>query len=164
MKRVWHRTHVRFGKSTVKSFNDGYKKEVVLQPDDIFYIDVGPVWDGIEGDAGRTFVVGNDPKKLKIARDVEILFSEVREHWLQTHAKGTALLSHAQKLTEKMGYILHPSYVQGHRLSEFPHYLLYSKDSLYNFDATPSSARWVLEFQICDPQMQYGAFYEDLLV
>ncbi len=163
VKKFWHKTHIRFGESTVKSFLDPYAENVVLKQDDIFYVDVGPIWDGIEGDCGKTFVVGSDPEKIKISKDVEILFNKVKEFWLTEKPEGVALLKYAQIQTLEMGYLLHPSYVKGHRLSEFPH-AIYSKNSLYDFQATPSPARWVLEFQICNPEMSYGAFYEDLLI
>ncbi len=163
VRKFWHQTHIRFGKSTVKSFKDSYDDNIVLQENDIFFIDIGPVWNGIEGDCGKTFVLGDDPQKLKIASDVEVLFNDVREYWQQKKAPGKDLLNYAETCTEKMGYVLHPSYVKGHRLSEFSHFL-YSKSALYDLEAVPSSARWVLEFQICDKSMQYGAFYEDLLL
>src|SRR3989338_5264184 len=35
VKKFWHRTHIRFGKSTVLSFEDSYRENVTLQEDDI---------------------------------------------------------------------------------------------------------------------------------
>ena len=40
---------VQFGSSTVLSFKDPYRENVVLKEDDIFFLDFGPVWDGVEG-------------------------------------------------------------------------------------------------------------------
>ena len=61
-----------------------------------------------------------------------------------------------------MNYLLEPSYVKGHRLSEFSH-LKYTSLSLFDLDFIPSSERWILELQICDPSLKFGAVYEDLL-
>lgn len=162
VKKFWHRTYIRFGKSTVLGFDDAYHENVILQEDDIFYIDIGPVWDDIEADCGKTFVIGSDPKKLKIASDVEKLFYDVRDYWRVKQESGLQLLKYAETITEKMGYVLHPSYVKGHRLSEFSH-VSYTKAQTLDLNFTPSSGRWVLEFQICDRELNYGAFFEDIL-
>jgi hypothetical protein len=61
-----------------------------------------------------------------------------------------------------MGWELAPSYVRGHRLSEFPH-SMYSDLTLDTVDYTPATHRWVLEVHICDPAKKFGAFYEDVL-
>jgi CDP-4-dehydro-6-deoxyglucose reductase len=167
VRKFWHKTHIRFGRSTTLGFNDPYDN-TILKEDDIFYLDVGPIWtteDGksIEADVGKTFVIGKDPARSAIVRDVEIIFGEMREHWLTTKASGVELLQVAQKKSVQRGYVLHPSYVKGHRLSEFPH-KIYGDGNLFDLQNSPSPARWVLEIQICSPDMQYGAFYEDLLV
>lgn len=168
VRKFWHRTHIRFGQSTIRSFDDPYEDDTTLQHNDIFYIDVGPIWSlpgtgDIEGDAGKTFVVGEKPEGEKIVCDVEALFAEIRTYWTQTRPTGTALLAYAKEKTEAMGYLLHPSYVKGHRLSEFPH-RIYSTNTLFEFNRVPAPARWVLELQICRRDLAFGAFFEDLLV
>jgi glucose/arabinose dehydrogenase len=60
MDRLWHRNVVRFGPGTVETFHGDFQPDYVLQPDDIFFVDLGAVFDGHEGDAGDTFVVGDD--------------------------------------------------------------------------------------------------------
>lgn len=162
VKKFWHKTHIRFGTSTILGFDDPYQDNVVLKEKDIFYIDVGPVWGSIEGDCGETFVVGENPEHIRISQDVKTLFNQVRSYWQEHSPTGQELYSHAHKLVGEMGYILHPSYVKGHRLSEFSH-SKYTKDALGNLNIHPSPERWVLEFQICHPSMNFGAFYEDLL-
>jgi methionyl aminopeptidase len=162
VKKFWHRTHIRFGTSTVLSFDDPYSEHVVLGEEDIFFIDVGPVWDGVEGDCGDTFVVGSNPNHLKLKCDVRILFDRMRDIWRDTRVSGSELYRRALKEVESMGYLLHPSYVKGHRLSEFSH-AKYTKTSVADLDFCPAPERWVLEFQICDRSLKYGAFIEDLL-
>jgi len=162
VRKFWHKTHIRFGSSTVLSFDDAYQESVVLKSEDIFYIDVGPVWGNIEGDCGETFVIGENPDFIKISRDVKTLFAKVREYWRDNSPSGVNIYEYANKLVLQMGYVLHPSYVKGHRLSEFSHFK-YTKEGIGHLEFTPSPERWVLEFQICHPSMKFGAFYEDLL-
>lgn len=162
VKRFWHRTHIRFGASTVLSFEDPYHEGVVLKENDIFYLDLGPVWNGVEGDCGDTFVMGEDARFSRIKSDVKVVFEDVRQFWRRDRPTGVKLYEYANTVVEKMGYLLHPSYVKGHRLSEFSH-STYTKMATGNLEFSPAPERWVLEFQICDPSMQFGAFYEDLL-
>ena len=162
VKKFWHKTHIRFGESTVLSFNDPYREHVVLQETDIFYIDIGPVWDGVEGDCGDTFVMGENPEFTRIKADVKTIFEQTRDYWRAQKPSGVELYQYAQDQTEKMGYLLHPAYVKGHRLSEFPHFA-YTKIGTGDLEFSPAPDRWILEFQICDRSMKFGAFYEDLL-
>lgn len=162
VRKFWHRTHVRFGASTVLSFKDPYHEEVILQEEDIFFIDIGPVWDGIEGDCGDTFVLGDNHEHLKIQKDIHTIFERIKGLWRQEQATGIDLYQIAEKEVEGMGYMLHPSYVKGHRLSEFSHFN-YTKIATGELDFCPSPDRWILELQICDKSMRFGAFYEDLL-
>ncbi len=162
VRKFWHKTHIRFGRSTVLSFDDPYHDEVVLQDNDIFFLDIGPIWNGVEGDCGETFVMGENAKFTKIRNDLKSIFDQTRELWKREGSTGLHLYQYAEELTKKMGYLLHPSYVKGHRLSEFSHFN-YTKLGTGDLDFCPSPERWVLEFQICDPSMQFGAFYEDLL-
>lgn len=164
VKKFWHKTHIRFGKDTIFSFNDPYDQlDIQLQENDIFYLDVGPVWDGIEGDAGATFVVGQDLIMHDCARDAKLVFDKVREQWMQTKMSGADLCKYAETCAQELGWLFSPEYVKGHRLSEFPHQL-YSKLRLSDLDFHPAATCWVLEVQIRHPQLEIGAFYEDLLV
>lgn len=164
VKKFWHKTHIRFGESTILSFDDPYYDNVTLKDDDIFYVDIGPIWDGIEGDCGETFVIGNNPEFIKITQDVKNLFHEVHNYWRQNeNASGLKLQEFSKKITEKMGYLMFPTYVKGHRISEFSHAKYTSTVGTFDTEFKPSADRWILEFQICHSSMKFGAFYEDLL-
>ena len=67
MERIWHPLLVRFGANTLKAFNQRSDGDPVLGDDDIFFIDMGIVWKGHEGDAGATFTTGNDPEMIACA-------------------------------------------------------------------------------------------------
>ena len=62
MKRGWHHIIVRCGPNTTKDFMARSEPGVVLQPNDIFFVDIGPVHGDFEGDGGDTFVFGSDPE------------------------------------------------------------------------------------------------------
>ena len=52
--------------------------DLIIQKDEILFLDFGPVFNGWEADLGRTYVVGNDPLKLKLKRDVEAAWKEAK--------------------------------------------------------------------------------------
>ena len=52
--RGWHGINLRFGVNTICTFRDKSVPGIVLGEDDIFFIDIGPVWRDWEGDGGRT--------------------------------------------------------------------------------------------------------------
>jgi Xaa-Pro aminopeptidase len=160
-RKFWHKCHIRFGAGTILSFNDPYADEI-LRPDDIFYIDIGPIWDGIEGDAGATFVVGADAERARCRDDARVVFQAVKDHWQRQKVSGKALYEFAEEQAQRRGWVLAPSYVRGHRLSEFPH-SFHSKLQVDELAFCPSPQRWVLEIHVCDPKLTFGAFYEDLL-
>ncbi len=67
LRKGWHKVLVRFGSNTTKNFDDPSDTGVVLGENDIFFIDIGPVFDGCEGDAGETIAVGDDPEMTRAA-------------------------------------------------------------------------------------------------
>jgi methionyl aminopeptidase len=42
--RGWHKTLVRFGRNTTKNYVDASEPNVQLADNDIFFVDIGPVW------------------------------------------------------------------------------------------------------------------------
>ena len=75
----WHKPYIRFGCNTVKTFGSESDPGVKLGEDDIYFIDIGPVWEGYEGDAGNTFVMGSDPDLNRCAADVKQIFDIVAD-------------------------------------------------------------------------------------
>jgi methionine aminopeptidase len=161
MERLWHRNVIRFGPGTLETFFGDFSPDYVLKDDDIFYVDLGVVWDGHEGDAGDTFVVGGDADMAACAQAARTLWSEVAARWRDDGLTGEALYRHASEQAEAMGWRLNWE-VKGHRVSDFPH-AIYKGGKLGDFDATPAEGLWILEIQIAHPTRPIGAFYEDLL-
>ena len=162
MRKGWHRVIVRFGSNTTKDFEAKSDPGIVLGTDDIFFIDIGPIYGDTEGDAGETFVFGDDPEHHKAKHDVRALWDEVRNLWREKGLTGPELYDHAIKAAEQRGWVLNLD-LSGHRLSEFPHEAHYD-GSLADAALYPKPNLWVLEMAIRHPTKPFGAFYEDLLL
>lgn len=160
--RGWHAVYVRFGRNTVLDYYDPSEPGVVLAENDIFFIDIGPVWQKWEGDGGDTFVVGTDAQMHRAKRDVRILFERVQNKWRADSLTGAALYGYADAQARELGWQLNLK-VAGHRLGDFPHKAQHS-GNLAATNFTPTSDLWVLEMQIRHPERPFGAFYEDLLL
>jgi methionyl aminopeptidase len=106
--------------------------------------------------------VGNNAEYARCARDAELLFHEVRAVWKDERLTGQALYIFADRTAKAMGSELNFD-LPGHRVSDFPHAAIHT-GALADFDASPSSARWILEIHVRDPQGRFGAFYEDMLL
>ena len=53
MQRIWHPLLVRFGANTLKTFKQRSEGDPILGDNDIFFIDMGVVWQGHEGGCRR---------------------------------------------------------------------------------------------------------------
>jgi len=160
--RGWHGVFVRFGENTICAYDEKNAPDLVLKDNDIFYIDVGPVFKKWEADAGDTFVVGNDPEMHRAARDVRKIFDLVREKWLKDRISGRELYDFAEAAAASLEWQLCTD-VTGHRLADFPHKAFHS-GALAEADFPPSAELWVLEIQIRHRSRPIGAFFEDLLL
>lgn len=160
-ERIWHPTHIRIGHNTLKTYKERSEPDVVLGERDLYFIDIGPVWAGHEGDYGDTFVVGDDPDMHAIAEAARALFDEIAARWREG-LSGRALYAEAEAAARRMGYELNLG-APGHRLGDFPH-AVHRAGHLAAADFPPSPGLWVLEIQLRHPTRPIGAFYEDLLV
>lgn len=159
--RGWHGVYVRFGPNTIKTFGDASTPGIVLRQEDIFFVDIGPVWRNVEADGGETFVVGDNAEFRRAASDVRTPFGTVQSHWATTNASGAQLYAFADAQAEALGWRLNPD-LSGHRLADFP-YTVHYRGSLLDIDFHPSPKKWMLEIHIRHLTEPYGAFYEDLL-
>lgn len=160
--RGWHGIFVRFGPNTLKFYGEPSDPDIRLGADDIFIVDIGPVWQKWEGDAGDTFVTGQDAEMARARRDVRTLFDATAAHWRAGQVSGAALYAFAEAEACAMGWRLNLD-LGGHRLSDFPHALIH-RGNLKDAAFVPVSRAWVLEMHIRHPDRPFGAFYEDLLL
>src|ERR1700726_4508546 len=100
----WHKRIVRAGTNTLAPYDEN-PPDLTVGEDDIVFLDLGPVFEEWEADFGRTYVVGNDPLKHKLRRDIEEAFASGKQYF-HKHPEITAaeLYAHAQQLAERAGW------------------------------------------------------------
>jgi methionyl aminopeptidase len=162
LRQGWHPVVVRLGENTAREFDDRGGADLVLQADDIFFVDIGPVYEGIEGDGGDTFVRGENPEHHQTKLDVKAIWDEVREAWVSQGLTGRELYDLATEAGARRGWRLNPA-LSGHRLSDFPHKAHY-RGLMSDVDLVPAPDLWVLEIALVHPTRPIGAFYEDTLL
>lgn len=164
-ERTWHPHLVRIGSDTQKIFSAQDDTSLVLAEDDIFFIDLGLVFGGQEGDAGATFTVGKNAEMQACAQAAQTLWQRTTQHWQQGASKGgctgAELYAYAAEQAQDMGYVLNPA-IKGHRLSDYPH-AAHQAVRLADYTGVVHDSLWVLEIQIGHPHQPFGAFYEALL-
>lgn len=161
-EKSWHPPQIRFGENTLLPFGKPGHAELRLKENDIFFFDIGPVFEGHEGDVGRPFVVGHDPEMERCRQDAGEIWNEVRDHWRVNRVSGERLYRFAETTAARRGWVLALEKANGHRIADFPH-AARSRGSIEGFANIPAPNRWILEIQIRHPVRPFGAFYEDLL-
>jgi Xaa-Pro aminopeptidase len=161
MERLWHPTIIRIGPNTTKIFREPSDPAVRLGENDIYFIDLGLVFDGHEGDVGDTFTVGHAPKQEACAQAARDLFKDVADTWRTGSLNGPDLYNYAHARAESMGWRFNHA-IKGHRISDFPH-AVHKGGNLGDFEHRPAEGLWILEIQLAHPTEPFGAFYEDLL-
>src|SRR6202041_202993 len=169
----WHKRIVRAGSNTLAPYDEN-PPDLTVGEDDIVFLDLGPVFEDWEADFGRTYVVGNDPRKLKLCRDIEEAFASGKLYF-QEHADITAaeLYAYAQKLAEQAGWE-YGGPIAGHLIGVFPHEKIAGdKITLYVHpenhtrmrlpDASGRERHWIFEIHFVDRAREIGGFYEELL-
>ena len=171
--RHWHKRIVRSGPNSVTTFSEKPPNRTI-DGDDVVYVDLGPVFEEWEADIGRTYVLGNDPAKLALVRDLERIFGTVQTHF---HASpgitGAELYAFAQAEAARSGWIFGGK-IAGHIISEFGHTMLrgdkrrnrIGPSNVYpmsDLDSLGRARHWILEIHLVDPSRRFGGFYERLL-
>ena len=160
-ERLWHPVLIRIGPNTTKTYRQRSDPSVRLGENDSYFIDLGLVFDGHEGDVGDTFVVGHAPERQACADAARALFGEVADAWRTQGLSGQALYAFASERAAAMGWRFNHA-VKGHRVGDFPH-AIHKAGDLGDLEASPASGLWILEIQIAHPSEPFGAFHEDLL-
>lgn len=160
VEKQWHPPKLRFGPNTIANFKD-VSVPYVLQEEDIFFIDIGPVVEGHEADYGETFSIGANYEYKRICEAQKKVFREVTEHWKKTGENGHALYDFAKKRAEAAGFVFNGGQ-DGHRIGDFPHHVHF-KGGLAECEEQVIPNAWILEIHLWEPKKQYGAFYEDIL-
>ncbi|WP_233236588.1 NAD(P)H dependent flavin oxidoreductase family protein [Bordetella sp. LUAb4] len=157
----WHPTYIRFGADSQSPAVQPTDRQRILGEDDIFVVDIGPVWGNYEGDYGDTYTTGASADQARCAEAARLVFQRTRLAWLDG-LTGAALYDVADEYAREYGCTIVRE-IPGHRVADFPH-ALYGKHQLAAADFVPSDGIWVLEIQVRDLRLPIGAFYEDVLL
>ncbi|KYK56518.1 hypothetical protein DCS_03518 [Drechmeria coniospora] len=170
----WHKRVVRSGPNTLRPFEDK-PPDRMIESDDILVVDLGPVFEAWEADFGRTYVLGNDPKKTKLRDALEPLWKTVKARFDENpDMTGEELYDIACDEVRKDGWEFGAP-IAGHIVGSFPHeriprdkitlYIAKGSDKSMNCLGKDGSKRhWILEIHIRDAENQLQGFYEQLLV
>lgn len=161
-QRLWHASQVRFGPNTMLPFGQVPEAPHILGPDDAFFLDIGPCYDGHEGDVGRGFTLGHLPTYQALVDDAKAVFEATKKHWLEGNCSGKRLYDFACHKAATRGRSMALEGASGHRIGDFPH-RIHHTGKLKDFDKIPSPDLWILEIHLVDRDLGLGAFYEDIL-
>jgi Xaa-Pro dipeptidase len=173
ISRYWHKRIVRAGRNTLAPYDEN-PPDLTVAEDDIAFVDLGPVFEEWEADFGRTYVVGNDPVKQKLCRDIEGGFAKGKQYFRE-HPEVTAqeLYAYAHQLAAEAGWE-YGGPIAGHLIGIFPHEKIADdKVTLYIHPDNPGKLQvpdsqgrkrhWILEIHFVDRKREIGGFYEELL-
>lgn len=173
MEEHWHKKIVRAGINTLVPYSAN-PPDRIIQSDDIVFLDFGPNFEGWETDLGRTYVLGNNPLKLKMKRDVEEAWQEANEWYgKQTRLTGAEFFNYVADLAKRYGYEFGGD-IAGHIIGRYPHEQPNPMDlsldahpdnhvNIISLDKQGNKRHWMLEIQFVDKKNGIGGFYEQLL-
>ena len=118
--KFWHKRIVRAGENTLHPY-DVNPPDLKIQQDDILFLDFGPIFEAYEADVGRTYVIGNDPVRLKLAEDIEHAWYVARDYFF-SHPMLTAseFYTYCAALAQSYGWEFGGE-IAGHVIGQFPH-------------------------------------------
>jgi len=173
IRRYWHKRVVRAGPNTLQPYRQN-PPDRVIEADDIVFADFGPIFDEWEADFGRTFVLGDDPVKHRLAADLPVAFAAGRAYF-ESHpgVSGEELFAYVRGLAAEAGWEYGGPHA-GHLVGEFPHEKINgdeiesyiapgSTEPMRRTDRTGRACHWILEIHFVDRDRQIGGFHEELL-
>lgn len=174
IKKYWHKRIVRSGKNTLLPYKHN-PENLTLQSDDILFFDFGPVFEDFEADIGRTYVIGNNERKLKLMHDVEEAFYIGKEYFTQNyqHLTGADFYSYTQSLAKQFGWEYGNEHC-GHLVGNFPHEKIVGEERINYFhpdnnelvskaDKNGNPRYWIYEIHFIDEENKVGGFFEQLV-
>jgi Xaa-Pro aminopeptidase len=170
----WHKKIVRSGKNTLAKYPDNPPNRII-DKDDILFIDLGPIVEGYEADIGRTYVLGNNHRKLMLKSDVEGAWQDIQQWYQkQTKLKASDLFEYAAQKARDLGWEFGGE-IAGHIVGKYPHEQPADPKSLeldihpenhndiFLPDAFGNQRHWILELQFIDKENEIGGYFEQLL-
>ena len=173
VRRHWHRRVVRSGPNTVFTYYDD-APDRRLEANDVVYLDFGPVFERWEADLGRSYVLGDDPRKRQLVADIGDSFRSGQSLY-ESDPELTAgqLYDYVSGLATAAGWDF-GARTAGHIIGAFPHARepdAAKRYSICNGNPIPLHApfddgrarHWILEILFVDRERRYGGFFEELL-
>jgi len=173
VRRHWHKRVVRCGANTVLSYNDD-PPDRRIEADDVVYLDFGPLFGEWEADFGRTYVLGTDPRKRQLVRDIASAFRKGKQRYLADEdLTAGALYDYVCKLATDAGWEF-GNQTAGHLIGHFPHEKNPGSTGRFSIrhdnaiklrerDAAGAQRHWILEIHFVDRTGMFGGFFEELL-
>lgn len=174
IKKYWHKRIVRSGKNTLLPYREN-PPDLILQDDDILFLDFGPVFDEWEADFGRTYVIGNDEKKLKLKRDVELAWRDGKLFYDAKKAglRGSEFYQFTKELAKSYGWEYGNNHC-GHLIGNFPHEKIVGEEVINYIhpennrlmcepDRNGNERFWIYEIHFVDEAAGIGGFFEQLV-
>ena len=173
IKKYWHKRIVRAGKNTLKPYKEN-PRNLIIQEDDILFIDFGPIFEEWEADFGRTYVLGQDKLKIKLMNDISFAWKDCKNFFIsKKNITGAELFEYAVKMAKKYGWEFGGE-IAGHLIGHFPHEKLENEDKTNyvhpdNFidmnapDKKGNKRDWILEIHFVNKKKEIGGFFEQLL-
>jgi Xaa-Pro aminopeptidase len=170
----WGKKIVRTGINTLQPYSAD-PQDLIIRDGDILFFDFHPVFEGWEADLGRTYVLGNDPLKIKIKNDVETAWHEGNAwYFKQDKLTGADFFNYASGLAKSYGYEFGNA-IAGHIIGLYPHEQPDDPNDLcldvhpdnhadiLQPDKNGDKRHWMLELHFVDRANNIGAFFEQLL-
>ena len=171
--RHWHKRIVRAGPNTLQPYRKN-PPDRAIAADDIVFLDFGPVFERWEADFGRTYVLGDDPVKLRLRDALPVMFRAGRR-FFEAHedVTGEQLYAYMTGLAEADGWTFGGT-IAGHLVGQFPHEKIAGEDiesyiapgsdkPMRRTDRNGQVCHWILEVHLVDLDRQIGGFFEELL-
>ena len=173
VRRHWHRRVVRSGPHTLLTYQ-ARPPDRRLKADEVVYLDFGPVFNAWEADFGRTYVLGDDPRKHQLVRDITAAFARGKQRYLD-HSELTAgeLYDFVCEQARAAGWQFGAP-TAGHLIGHFPHDKPAREPGRFSIrhgnpqrlrepDERGATRHWILEIHFIDRARGYGGFCEELL-
>lgn len=167
----WHKRVVRSGPHTLEPYSEN-PPDRTIEPDDILFVDLGPVFEAWEADFGRTFVLdGADAEKRRLRDALSPTWEAVKARFVaKADMTGGELFAIAKEEAKKAGYEFGNSH-SGHLVGHFPHeripkdlitfYITDGNDlPMRRLDKQGKQYHWILEMHLVDREREIGGFME----
>ena len=173
IKKYWHKRIVRCGENTLYPYNEN-PKNLTLKKDDILFLDFGPIFEELEADFGRTYVVGKDPLKIKLSKDIEDAWYKGKAFYdSRNEITGAQLYYYCQNLANDYGWSFGGE-IAGHIIGQYPHEKLEKENksnyihpqnhsNMNDLNAQGEKKNLILEIHFVDRNKKIGGFFEQLM-